>query len=73
MLSVIVWNSRQGDWIAAAPDTLGLRWRLFGAVLGDSLWPPCRRHSVGAVLSGTAAILLVMLVSRTGPENPAPS
>ncbi len=52
----------------AAPDTLGVATGAsFGAVLAILFGLPAAGIQMGAVLSGTAAILLVMLVSRTRP------
>lgn len=52
----------------AAPDTLGVATGAsFGAVLAIFFGLPAAGIQMGAVLSGAAAILLVMLVSRTRP------
>lgn len=52
----------------AAPDTLGVATGAsFGAVLAILFGLPAAGIQLGAVLSGAAAILLVMLVSRTRP------
>ena len=52
----------------AAPDTLGVATGAsFGAVLAILFGLPAAGIQMGAVLSGAAAILLVMLVSRTRP------